>query len=344
GESTKMLVATATASTMVATAGVGAVSQQALPGDLLYPVKQVTEDVRMGFASGLQETGRLHLMFATERLEELILGLEGYDPDTVIDLLTEMDLETLTGIEELLQVYEQTGNELILVVLERFAEQQRAGLSSIFDQMPPEAAPFVDRSLEILRRIEVTLEAITFGCDSCGAEGAGPSSLFTAPGDGPALGSDSCDCVGFLPGTLARDAAAGLDGTFSSDDAGEGTTGSNDGGSFDGAISTTIPSLPEPLDTATRDLEGTITSITGTENTSTTTVDDTTTTVSDTVDDTVSDTTGTVEDTTGTVEDTTSGTTDTVDDTTTETTETVTETTSETTSDTTGTVDDLLEP
>ena len=326
--SAKLLVATATASSMVGTAGVAVAAQQALPGELLYPVKQVTEDVRMGLASGLQETGHLHLIFARERLEELTDGLDGYDADTVIDLLEDMDAETVAGTNDLLRAYEETGNELILVLLERFAEQQRDGLSAIFDRIPPEASPFLDRSLELLRRIEVTVEAIADGCAVCGAAAGGDSVTLNAPGDGPAVSGSACDCVSLLPSSLAREST--LDGTLSDDGSTDVSGTSGDGDLIDGDLTTTttVPALPEPLDGAGRSLDSAITSLTGDgDSTTTGTVDDTTNTVTDTTNDTTDTVTDTTDDTTGTVDDTTEDTTGTVDD---------------TTEDTTGTVDELL--
>lgn len=325
--SARLVVASATASGMLGTAGVAVAAQQALPGELLYPVKQITEDVRMGFARGYVETGRLHLTFASERLEELTDGIETYEPDTVIDLLGDMDQETLAGTDDLLRAYDETGNELILVVLERFADEQRRGLTAVFDQLPSEASPFVDRSFEILRRIEVTLATIKQGCASCAAEASGTDGLphlgVNAPGDGPAI-TDGCDCAALLPSSLRARAAAAAEAlreTLSGDgDADEGDSGDGD---FDGDLNATVPSLPAPLDGFGRSVESAFDGLGG------------------------DSTRQTVEDTTKPVEDTTKTTTDVVEGTTKTTTDTTGTTTggsaTEPVEDTTGTLDELLD-
>lgn len=112
--SAKMGLATGLASMMVGSAGVAVAAQEAVPGEMLYPVKRWTETAQMALASGTVETGRLHLRFAEERLEEVVDSLGEVPPNITIDTLKAMDEATLAGAQDLLHAYRALGDPELL--------------------------------------------------------------------------------------------------------------------------------------------------------------------------------------------------------------------------------------
>ncbi|MBW3664817.1 MAG: hypothetical protein KY469_17090 [Actinobacteria bacterium] len=169
--SLRVATASAMAASMVGTAGVAAVAQYALPGELLYPVKQATETVRMALAGDLEAVGRLHLRFAEERLEEVTDGATSLRSDLLVDALADMDESSRRGSDDLLTVFALEGQVEALDVISGFLEQQRSGLGQVVELLPMDVQPFAQRSLEVLAAIENRVEAAACGCDP---DGAGP--------------------------------------------------------------------------------------------------------------------------------------------------------------------------
>ncbi|MDX1511414.1 MAG: DUF5667 domain-containing protein [Nitriliruptorales bacterium] len=69
--SARTAIATGAAGALVGSTGVVAAAAHSVPGDLLYPVKQATEQVRLLLSPSAASDARLHLQFAGERLDEL---------------------------------------------------------------------------------------------------------------------------------------------------------------------------------------------------------------------------------------------------------------------------------
>lgn len=181
--SVSLAVASALSAATIGGAGVAVAAQQALPGDALYGVKQGIESVRMAVASGDLETGRLHLAFARERLEEVSEGADTLSPDRLVDTLQAMDDASALGANELMDRYDRTGETAVLQEVGGFVDHQRAGLYAVLDELPVEAVPFAERSLELIRRIELqTTELFLHGCEGC--EDGLPT--IPRPGEAPA--------------------------------------------------------------------------------------------------------------------------------------------------------------
>lgn len=209
--SAKMGLATGLASMMVGSAGVAVAAQEAMPGEMLYPVKRWTETAQMALASGTVETGRLHLRFAEERLEEVVDSLGEVPPNITIDTLKAMDEATLAGARDLLHAYRALGDPELLHDLGEFARHQRHELSTVFPNLTAEVRPFADESLEILRRLGTQIESASDVCEGCGEPSNLTPALF-APGEGPAVAS-GCDCIG----RVRNDPAATTDDTDTTD-------------------------------------------------------------------------------------------------------------------------------
>lgn len=214
--SARVAIATMTASSMLGTAGMAVAAQEAVPGELLYGVKGLTEDVRLLLADGDMARARLHLAFARERLEELQASAGDLTTDQVVALLADMDAHSEAGAEAMLEGV--AAGAIDPRELRDFTRAQRDGLAGVFNALPLLARPVAQDSIELLRRIEISASGIVpsdRGCD-CDTDtvraldpsappmtpvpGAGTSSV-TAPGDGPAVPQADCDCVD-LPGSI----------------------------------------------------------------------------------------------------------------------------------------------
>lgn len=240
--SARVAVATMTASSMIGSAGVAVAAQDALPGELLYGVKGLTEDARLALATSDVAQARLHLAFAQERLEELEAMSGELTTDQVVALLAEMDFHSEAGAEVLIDAV--TAGIADTDEINRFTDGQRNRLSGVLNSLPLLAKPVAEDSLELLRRIEVNAagsnpqaasssgdsDSASLVCPRCGSTTESPEASrrepvsglldsgdratrrvgteINAPGDGPALPDLECDCIELPGGEDAREPAA----------------------------------------------------------------------------------------------------------------------------------------
>ncbi len=128
---------------------VSSATAASLPGDVLYPLKRMTERVQLGLA--LSETGRiwLHIRFAERRLEEVqaVLEQRGQLDETT---LAEVGDET----EAALASAEQLSDDQVevLTTLATLTERQQAVLAAVKDKAPPQAQAGLTRAMERSRR------------------------------------------------------------------------------------------------------------------------------------------------------------------------------------------------
>jgi hypothetical protein len=147
------------ASVVIGAAGVAVAAQEALPGDLLYNVKQATESVRVAAAGDLTEQGRLELALAEERLEELTAAVERGDvrDEVLVDTLARMDVRARDGAVTLVRVAERDGDAALLDEVAAFTERQAGGIVAVFDDLPVTVRPHAEDSLALLRAIRLQL-------------------------------------------------------------------------------------------------------------------------------------------------------------------------------------------
>lgn len=269
--SVSLAVASALSATTIGGAGVAVAAQQSLPGDALYGVKQGIESVRMAVASGDLETGRLHLAFARERLEEVTEGAGTLPPDRLVDTLQTMDDASALGANELMDRYDRTGETAVLQEVAGFVDHQRAGLYAVLDELPVETVPFAERSLELIRRIEVqATELFLHGCEGC--EDGLPG--IPRPGEAPAMdtsGDSDTDVTGDDPqgtdtdtGTTADTAEEPSDGESGLLDDPLGGLDPLDPATNEPTLDPSLePSLPTVDPTSTDELDDTVDDVTG---------------------------------------------------------------------------------
>lgn len=201
--------AAALASALIGTTGVAAAAQSALPGQLLYPVKDLTEDARLAFASGDVERGRLHLAFARERLEEIETGRARLAPDQLATTFEHLDTDAATGADELLEASVVERTPELLDELDDFTAELRVRLLDVAPDLPLSVRASSERTLEVLRRIDVQVAGLLGPgvCEVCDDGAPAARARVVLPGDGPAV--PACDCVRPAPSADAGDDPVG---------------------------------------------------------------------------------------------------------------------------------------
>ncbi|MFA9432676.1 DUF5667 domain-containing protein [Egicoccus sp. AB-alg2] len=155
--SARVGLATGLAAAMVGTTGVAFAAQEALPGDALYRIKQITESTRLSLAGDVAQQGRLQLRFAEERLEEVATGYDRIGSARLVTALQEMDERSLAGAEALLAEAERTGDGQLILEVDAFTERQAVRIIEIYGELPADVRPHVEDSLGVLRRIRLEL-------------------------------------------------------------------------------------------------------------------------------------------------------------------------------------------
>jgi hypothetical protein len=263
--SARAAVASAVASSLIGTTGMAVAAQSAMPGDLLYGMKRGTEAVRLAFAATDVESGRLHLAFARERLDEITLSAAERSDADLGPVFIDMDEASATGANHILQAASFGSAAELTAELAKFTTQQRERLLVLADALPAALRPAVERSLEVLRRIDlqsgIAMDPSCVICQDFGSlTGAPLPARVVLPGEGPAAATDGCDCAGDNPQPAPRDPDAIGDsgGDDTSDPAQPGGEGIDDDPDAqddapppdDDAADDldVVPTLPGPLD------------------------------------------------------------------------------------------------
>ncbi len=250
-------VATGVASAMLGTTGVAFAAQQALPGELLYPVKLGTESIRVALTTGTLGDGRLHLAIARERMTELEDAVTVLDADLTITTLDRMDGSSTGGAENMLLAYVDGGVDDALTDLTDFTAEQGARLGNLLSALPAAAQPAALDSLELLRRIEERATQVSDPCGTCGTPVDASVSPLTPegpavapPGSGPAQNvAPPCQCgnAPFAPLPPPRENAT-IPARDTTDEPIDGP----------GEPQVNAPDTPEPTPSPTPDPDGTI--------------------------------------------------------------------------------------
>jgi hypothetical protein len=223
--SAKLAIASATASTLVGTAGVAAAAQHALPGDALYGIKRATETVRTALASGYDSTGQVNLALARERLDEVVVGAGSVSPELLIETLDAMDERSSAGVSDLLAFFEETQDPAVLRTIAAFTEEQRQILTAALGDLPIEIVPRAESSLELLTTFASGVRAAAAGCDCVDMGDAADAGLDVAEMIGQMCECGATDATG-ATSDRARERQRG-----ESRDEGSTSTGGQDSGS-----------------------------------------------------------------------------------------------------------------
>jgi Domain of unknown function (DUF5667) len=172
----RRLTAAAGAFVMVGgTLGLVSASAQAVPGDMLYPVKRATEDVELLIRDGAGE-GRALLKHASARLDE-VAALTDSDSreDLIADTLTDFASEADKGGSLLIDSYRDDGSSGDIEDLRVFLADSAERLENLADELPSAVAHEYADAAKTVSGLDTT--AVT-ECPDC-ADGQPPLSVDT---------------------------------------------------------------------------------------------------------------------------------------------------------------------
>lgn len=117
-------IAGSTAAAAALSAGLVTVSADALPGDVLYPIKRGVEQLEITFGGGGASAGSVHLDHASERLDEaMALARSGGDADRISGALRDFTADTRAGAEQLLRAYASNDDTAAIADIRSFTRE-----------------------------------------------------------------------------------------------------------------------------------------------------------------------------------------------------------------------------
>ena len=121
-----------TAALAALSAGVVTVSADALPGDVLYPIKRGVEQLELTFGGGGASAGNAHLDHASTRLDEATaLARSGGSSDQIADALNDFTADTRLGTEQLLRSYTSDRDPIAIQGIRSFTNPSGEQLHSL---------------------------------------------------------------------------------------------------------------------------------------------------------------------------------------------------------------------
>ena len=166
----RRLAAAASALVLVGgTTGVAAASQQALPGDVLYPVKRMVESAELQLASSAFAHGSELLEQATTRLDEVggLVARGPNDPGQPVEIdaaLTDFTGSAADGGHELLAVYRSDADPNAIGTVREFTTAAAASLTELAPSIPPTATDALTDAAATVESLDATARAL---CPSC---------------------------------------------------------------------------------------------------------------------------------------------------------------------------------
>ncbi|HET7193483.1 MAG TPA: DUF5667 domain-containing protein [Nocardioides sp.] len=156
-----------------ATTSMAMAAQSALPGDTLYPLKQLIEGAQTGLAVNEADKGATLLENASGRLAEITaLSRDGQleDGDAIADTLNTFTRQSIEASDLLLADYANTGNTSSIAELRDFTGRSMKSLTDLEAVVPDQARDELLRAARILTQIDAQAQQ---ACPSCGGDGIG---------------------------------------------------------------------------------------------------------------------------------------------------------------------------
>lgn len=198
--------------------GIGLLGSRSLPGDPLYGVKRMAENVQLATAHGDLAKGHRHLQFAATRLREAtalvgrgdtvlgagpdrpVAGGSGLDARTsalVAHTLSDMRSQILAGTRDLTQYSQESGSKEPLTFLATFARQQQAMLRTLVATKALQSTPaqaIASRVMTLLTAVNMRATELSQHGSSAGVDSLGPCPITMTcptapPGASPAANS-----------------------------------------------------------------------------------------------------------------------------------------------------------
>lgn len=189
-EAAQVLVATPRAAPVVATAsrrrkrlsavviaaitiagmlGITTTSAQALPGDLLYPVKRGMESVQLALQRSDVGRGAFELEQASERLQEaqsLAASSSSRRGELMADSLSEFADKAAAGSQSLFADFADGGDRASINKVAAFATRSHAKLAALSDRLPDDAVPAFRTAASAINSLVRQASTLCDECDS----------------------------------------------------------------------------------------------------------------------------------------------------------------------------------
>ncbi|MGA8255639.1 MAG: DUF5667 domain-containing protein [Nocardioides sp.] len=169
-----------------ATASMAVAAQTALPGETLYPLKRVIENVQTEVQRDADDKGNTLLVSASGRLAEVDeLSRSGDDDARVIAQTLEDFTQQISEASDLLLTdFAKTGSAASIEQLRIFAAESMKQLQQLELLVPEAARGSLIAAAAVLNQID--LEALNV-CPSCSDASTSATQIFTAASVGPLL-------------------------------------------------------------------------------------------------------------------------------------------------------------
>lgn len=165
------LVAAAAAAVVLIATALGFASRSALPGDLLYPVKQVLDRAAVQLSGSRFDQGLTHLAQAQQHISEArdLLDRPGSDAAQVAQALDAASDSFVQGDATLRDVYRTEQRADALTELADFVGRALPQVEAMDSRIPAPARPAYERLRDLLDGSSASLLHALAECDGCGA-------------------------------------------------------------------------------------------------------------------------------------------------------------------------------
>ena len=154
-----------------ATTSIAMAAQNALPGDVLYPVKRVVENAQTGIQFGDGDKGVALLANASGRLDEVSALSEdptGEDTAMIVDTLGAFADQASEASDLLLADYAENGDRASISELRDFTADSLDQLTALESQVPDAAQDELVRAAQLLVEIDAAAQR---ACPLCAGTG-----------------------------------------------------------------------------------------------------------------------------------------------------------------------------
>lgn len=252
GRGLPRVLAGATASLLLVGAVLGGSSRSALPGGLLYPVKQVLDSAAVQLAGSEFDRGVTLLSQAQEHISDAgaLVKRDGAqaDPGSVDQAMLSAYDAVGAGQQALLGEFDRTGNPQALIAVQDFTVRALPQLNALRPLVPAASRPGVDALIALLQQTRTTLvgKIAICGqpCASLGGVGLGGSPR--SPPSAPVTGLPTALTPGSLP-VPPLPTPGGLAGSPPGAITGPGAVVVAPGGSLGGNASGTLRAVLPPV-------------------------------------------------------------------------------------------------
>lgn len=167
----RVTVVVATLAVIGGATGTAVASQNALPGDVLYPLKRAIEDVNTGMVSGDYARGAAQLSRADNRLGEVWSMVDSDEPVNDGDIRSAFEGfadQSNRGADLLMQDFRDTRQRTSIQLIRDFTNSRIDELASLEPRVPDDARPALTDAADTLVQIDQAASALCAdpGCGS----------------------------------------------------------------------------------------------------------------------------------------------------------------------------------